>query len=344
MRVGEKMTKKVVVLGEILLRLSPIGRNRIIGSKYLEVNVGGSETNVAVALSNYGIEAYLVSKLPENELGDTAIREIKAFGVDTSNIIRGGDRIGIYFLENGHSIRPSKVIYDRKNSSIASAKIEEYDIDKIFEEKDLFHVSGITLAISEDAFELAKELMKTAKDKGIKVSFDFNYRSKLWSIEQAKEKFNQILKYVDILIGNHLDFTHILDIKSEKDLKNTDIKSYYDDLYSKVYNKYGFEYIVSSMRKVDSASQNTYQGFMYHRNKTYTSKKYHLEIVDRVGTGDAFAAGFLYSYLTGKDNNYIIEFSAASAALKHTIPGDLTIANVVEIEQLFNSCSFAVQR
>lgn len=336
--------KKVVTLGEILLRLSPPGNSKIIGTSLLDATYGGSEANVAVSLSQYGISTSFVTKLPNNDIGDAAINKLREFGVNTSNIVRGGDRIGIYFLENGYSVRPSKVVYDRKSSAISEAKVNEFNIDDIFKDQDLFHVSGITLGISEESFQLAKTLIKAAKGKGLKVSFDFNYRSKLWSLEQAKDKIEKVLEYVDIIFAGHLDFTNILQIKPEKRLEETDILSYYEDLYSKIYDKYQFEYIVSSIRDVKSASRNHYQGIQYNGKKIYQSKSYSIDIVDRVGTGDAYTAGFLYAYLSNMDNNYKVEFSTAAAALKHTIPGDMIISTIDEVENLFNSSLFHVQR
>ena len=334
--------KRVLTFGEVLLRLST--KNKIERSQHFEANYGGSEANVAVALSNYGIDTAFVTKLPQNELGDTALQRLREFGVNVKNCIRGGERIGLYFLEEGYSVRPSKVIYDRKSSSISQVIIEEFDLDELFKDQNLFHISGITLAISEESFQLAKSLMKAAKERGLKVSFDFNYRSKLWEINQAKKKIEQVLNYVDIIFAGHLDFTNILGIEPDKPLEVTDILSYYQDLYSKVLDKYNVEYIVSSIREVESASKNCYQGILYDGNKIYTSQKYSIDIVDRVGTGDAFTGGFLYSYLMQKDNEYKIEFATASSAIKHTIAGDMIIAKVDEVENLFKVGSFKVQR
>ncbi|WP_078414284.1 sugar kinase [Priestia abyssalis] len=336
--------KKVITFGEILLRLSPPGHSKIIKTPLFEVNYGGSEANVAASLSQYGISTSFVTKLPEHDLGDAAINKLKEYGVNASHISRGGNRIGIYFLENGYSVRPSKVVYDRKGSSIAEATINDFDVDVIFKDQDLFHLSGITLGISEESFQLAKTFIKAAKERGLKVSFDFNYRSKLWPLVQAKEKFEQILKYVDIVFAGHLDFTNILEMKPEKSLEETDIIHYYEDLYSKIYEKYPFEYIVSSIRDVKSASRNHYQGIIYDGKEIYQSREYAIDIIDRVGTGDAYTAGFLYGYLSNKENSYKVEFAAAAAALKHTIPGDMMISTVEEVENLFNSASFHVQR
>lgn len=335
---------RVVTLGEVLLRLSPPNRNRLVDSRTLEVNYGGSEANVAVALSQYGVETALVTKLPEHELGDAAIHTLRGFGVDVSHVVRGGDRLGVYYLENGYSIRPSKVIYDRKHSSIAQARIDEFDLDEIFAGRDLFHVSGITLGISESSFQLAKACMEKAKETGLKVSFDFNYRSKLWSLEEATKKFEQVLEYVDIVFAGHLDFTNILGIKVDERFAKNDIQDYYENLYRKVHVRYPFTFIASSIRSVESASRNRYQGLIFDGKDIYASQAYTVDIVDRVGTGDAFTAGFIYSYLTGQDEQYKVEFATASAALKHTISGDTVAATPAEVERLFKTGEFRLQR
>lgn len=334
----------VLTLGEILLRLSPPSRTRFVGSQMYEATYGGSEANVAVALSQYGIHTSFATKLPKHELGDAAIHRLREFGVDTTYVVRGGERIGVYYFENGYSVRPSQVIYDRKNSAITGARIDEFNLDEIFIGRDLFHVSGITLGIGDDSFQLAKAFMQAAVERGVKVSFDFNYRSKLWSTDLARDRFEQVLDYVDIAFASHLDFTNLLGMSTDRHLEETDILSYYDDLYSKVYNKYHFDWIVSSIRTVTSASHNQYQGIAFDGEHTYTSKNYSLDIVDRVGTGDAFTAGFLYSYLTDKNDQYKVEFATASAALKHTIPGDMLIATTEEVHRLCMADSFHVQR
>lgn len=338
------MTRRVVALGEVLLRLSPLGRSRLVGSQSLEVNYGGSEANVAVALSQYGIETALVTKIPQHELGDAAIHKLRGYGVDMSHVVRGGERLGVYYLENGYSIRPSKVIYDRRNSAIAEAEIDEFDRDRIFSGRDLFHVSGITLGISEKSFQLAKAFMAEAKKRGLKVSFDFNYRSKLWSLTEAKEKFQQVLEYVDIVFAGRLDFIHFLGIKTDPSVPEDRILADHEDLCRQIRDRYKFDYIVSSVRSVQSASRNSYQGCIFDGKNLYVSRKYTVDIVDRVGTGDAFTAGFVYGYLTGKDNPYMAEFATASAALKHTIPGDVISASPNEIENLFTTRDFHVQR
>ncbi len=337
------MSKKVVSLGEILLRLSPSNYQRIVNSKSFEINYGGAEMNVAANLSILGIDSVAVTKVPDNEIGEAALSNLKSHGVNISYIPKGGERIGTYYLETGYSIRNSKVIYDRKDSSFAKSHISEYDVEKILEGADLFHVSGITLAISPLAFEIAETFMKKANEMGIKVSFDFNYRSKLWSLEEASIKIKKILPYVNIAFAGYLDFINILGFKSETCYEE-DILKCYEELYPKVLEKYNFEYIASSIRKTVSASKNIYKGLVYDGKSINISKEYEIEIIDRVGSGDAFTTGFLYSYLMGKSSEYIVQFATASAAIKHTIHGDTNIINKSDIENLFEKDSFDVSR
>ncbi|WP_062046563.1 sugar kinase [Bacillus sp. JCM 19034] len=337
--------KKVVTLGEVLMRLSPPGHDRIIGSQSFEAIYGGSEGNVAVALKAFGMQTSLVTKIPDNAIGDAAIHSFQAYGVDTSQIIRGGERLGTYYLENGYSIRPSKVVYDRKYSSITEANIDEFDLDAIFADADLFHVSGITLGISEKAFQLAQVFMQESRRRHVPVSFDFNYRSKLWKTEEAKEKFLQVLPHVNIAFAGLLDFTTFLGI-DKKVVENVDEMNDYQRIYESVNNQFGFQYIVSSFRDVVSASNNNYQGLVFNggNSKISLSKKYNVDIIDRVGAGDSFTAGFLYSYLTNQVDTYKVEFATAAGALKHTIFGDSLKATVEEIENLFKSGAYHVQR
>ena len=336
--------KKIITLGEIMLRLSPPNNNRILGIQNFQVNYGGGEANIAVALANYGIPTSFITKLPDNSLGNSAINHLRSFGVSIDSIIKGGNRIGIYFFENGYSIRNSNIIYDRENSSIANANINEFNIEDILKGWDILHVSGITLGISQNGFEISKAFMKKAKEMGLEVSFDFNYRSKLWSLEEASIKIKEILKYVDIAFAGHLDFTNILGITPTTPLNATNIMEYYSDLYPKVMKEYNFKYILSSMRKVKSASNNTYTGLCFDGNKILKSKTYSIDIIDRVGTGDAYTAGFLCGYAKDMDLNYTLEFATASSVLKHTIPGDVTTMNIKEVESLFQDNNFEVSR
>lgn len=336
--------KNIVTIGEIMMRLSPPDNNKILNTTSFNINYGGGEANVAVALAQYGIDASFITKLPENSIGDAVIKHLKGFGVKTDSIIRGGKRLGIYFLENGYSIRNSKVIYDRADSSITDAGISEYNWDEIYKNKDILHISGITLALSEKAFSLGKTAIIEAKKRNLKVSFDFNYRSKLWTLEEAGAKIKEIIAYVDIAFASHLDFIKILGHNEDLPAKGENLEKYYENLYSKIINNYNFEVIVTSIRDVKSASNNIYGGLIFKDKKIYRSKDYDISIIDRVGTGDAFTGGYLAAYSKDFDNQKAIEFAVASGAIKHTIAGDVIIATADEVEDFALQNSLIINR
>lgn len=338
------MNKKIITLGEILLRLSPLENQRIINSSYFDVHYGGAEINVAVNLAILGLSTKVITKVPDNQLGNAAIRHLNSFGVDSSSIVKGSERIGTYFLEKGMSIRNSKVIYDRKDSAFSLSNINEYDIENILKGASLFHVSGITLALGKNTYEIAKAFMKKAKEMSITVSFDFNYRSKLWSLEEASIGIKGILKYVDIAFAGYMDFINILNYDCNVEYNESNLVKIYEILYPKVIKDYNFKYIVSSYRKTYSASENEYKGFLYNGKEIVSSKNYHVNIVDRVGSGDAFTSGFLFGYLAEKDDRYKIEFATGSGAIKHTILGDINLISQEEIENLFQDNNFDVGR
>ena len=326
---------KVVTLGEIMLRLSPPANERFMQATSFDINYGGGEANVAVSLANYGHKVQFVSKVPKNAIGECALGMLRKFNVSCDYVVRGGERLGIYFLENGASIRPSSVIYDRANSAIAEANVLEFNFDEIFNNVDLFHVSGITPVISKKGSELTLEALKSAKRHNVKVSFDLNYRSKLWTedINEKQELLSEMMKYVDICFGNARDAAKMLGFN---DGENDFINGEYSICISKenmqkVLNKYGFEYLVTTKRESISASDNGWSAAVCSREKIYNGKKYNLHIVDRVGGGDAFAAGFLHGILRGYTMENSLDFGIVAAALKHTIPGDLNITTVEEV-------------
>lgn len=336
--------KKIVTLGEIMLRLSPPDRRRIFGATSFDINYGGGESNVATALSQYGIPTRFVTKLPENDLGRSAIKHLKSFGVDTSEIVLDGNKMGIYFLETGYSVRNSSVIYDRANSEIYHANLKDFNIKRSLEGFDILLVSGITLGLSENGFLIGREFMKVAKDMGMKVAFDFNYRSKLWGIEEASKKIRAIMDYTDIIFAGHLDFINFLKLDVTEELNLDDPKPYYEEFYKKLKKQYNLDYIVSTFRKTISASNNEYYGMVFNGNEIIESKRYNIDIIDRVGSGDACTAGFLYGYATERTEQYLIDFAIASAALKHTIHGDTVNAKVEEVESLFKATTYDVAR
>ncbi len=315
---------KVVTLGEIMLRLSTSGYERFTQADSFDVCYGGGEANVAVSLAEFGYDVAYVTKVPANEIGECAVSALKKQGVDCSGIIRGGERLGIYFLETGASVRPSKVVYDRAHSSISEAKPEEFDFDAIMEGAEWFHFTGITPAISDRAAEVTKAALIAAKKHGLTVSCDLNFRKKLWSSEKAQKVMTDLMQYVDVCIGNEEDAQKVLGFVPG----NTDVTagklelSGYEDMFRQMKERFGFRYVVSSLRESHSASDNDWSAAIYDGQTFYHSKTYKLHIVDRVGGGDSFAAGLICGLLDGKSASDALEFAVAASALKHTIPGD----------------------
>jgi len=339
--------KKVVTMGEIMLRLSTPRFERFVQAESFDVVYGGGEANVAVSLANYGLDAYFVTKLPKNDIGQAAINHLRRFGVNTDYIIRGGDRIGIYYLESGASMRPSKVIYDRANSSIAEADISDFDFDEIFKGADWFHISGITPALGDKAAILTEEALKAAKRHNITVSVDLNYRKKLWTPKEAQKVMTNLMQYVDICIGNEEDAQLTLGFElGETDVTTGKLKlENYKEIFKKMIDKFGFKYVASSLRESYSASDNGWSACVYDGEEFYHSRKYDIRIVDRVGGGDSFASGFIYGLLNDMDYKDSLEFGVAAAALKHTIHGDFNMVTVDEVENLLKGdVSGRVQR
>lgn len=339
--------KKVVTLGEIMLRLSTPGYERFIQADSFDIVYGGGEANVAVSLANFGYDAYFVSKLPKNEIGQAAINHLRRFGVSTDYIVRGGERVGIYYLESGASMRPSKVVYDRAHSSISEAEASDFDFDAIFKDADWFHFSGITPALSEKAAFLTEEALKFAKKHGVTVSVDLNYRKNLWSSERAKEVMTHLMQYVDVCIGNEEDAEKVLGFKpGETDVTSGELElAGYRNIFEQMKERFGFKYVISSLRESYSASDNGWSACAYDGNEFYHSRKYDIRIVDRVGGGDSFAAGVIYGLLEGKDFKDALDFGVAASALKHTINGDFNMVTVSEVENLLKGdASGRVQR
>lgn len=327
---------KIITLGEIMLRLATPEHNRFVQSDSFEVVYGGGEANVAVSVANYGHEAYFVTKLPKHEIGQSAVNALRKYGVDTNYIVRGGDRVGIYYLESGASMRASKVIYDRAHSAIAEADIKDFDFDEIFKGKDWFHWSGITPAISKKAAALTKAALIAAKKHGVTVSVDLNYRAKLWTPEEAQEVMRDLMQYVDVCIGNEEDAALTLgfvpkglDVTSGK--VDTDG---YKTIFKEMKEEFGFKYVATSLRESFSASHNGWSILLYDGKEFYHSKRYEITpIVDRVGGGDSFSAGLIHGLLT-KTPEEAVEFAAAASALKHTIKGDFNLVSEEEVNNL----------
>ncbi|MDF3003405.1 MAG: 2-dehydro-3-deoxygluconokinase [Bacillota bacterium] len=339
--------KKVVTLGEIMLRLAPPNQERFLQAKAFDVEYGGGEANVAVSLSNYGLNSYFVSKLPKHEIGQAACNHLRRYGVNTTYIARGGERVGIYFLEYGASMRPSKVVYDRANSAIADADAEDFDFDSIFQDADWFHFTGITPAISKKAAAITEAALKAAKNHGVTVSVDLNYRKKLWSPEEAKACMSNLMQYVDVCIGNEEDAEKVLGFKpGNSDVTKGKLElDGYKDIFRQMKETFGFKYIVTTLRESYSATDNGWSAMIYDGKEFYESKRYQIHIVDRVGGGDSFAAGLIYGLLVKEDFRYALEFATGASALKHTIHGDFNLVGINEVEDLIKGdASGRVQR
>ncbi len=338
---------KVITMGEIMLRLSTPGFQKFIQSDSFDVNYGGGEANVAVSLANYGHKAYFVTKVPGNPIGDSAVATLRKYNVNCDFVARGGERLGIYFLETGASMRASNVVYDRSHAAIAEADPSDFDFDAIFQGADWFHFTGITPAVSDKAAVLTEEALKAAKRLNITVSCDLNFRKKLWSSEKAQRIMTNLMQYVDVCIGNEEDAEKVLGFKPG----NTDVTSGelelegYKDIFEQMVKKFNFKYVVSSLRESYSASDNGWSACIYDGNNFYHSRKYDIRIVDRVGGGDAFAAGLICGLLDGKSMEASLEFAVAASALKHTIPGDLNLVTRAEVDALVGGdASGRVQR
>ncbi|MFC2658360.1 MAG: PfkB family carbohydrate kinase [Segatella sp.] len=327
---------KIVTLGEIMLRLSPKGNYRFVQSDSFQVIPGGGEANVAVSLANYGHASYFVSKLPAHEIGQIAVNGLRRYGVNTDYIVRGGDRVGLYYAETGASMRPSKVIYDRANSAIAEADPSDFNFDEIMEGADWFHWSGITPAISDKAAELTRLACEAAKRHHVTVSVDLNFRKKLWTSEKAIAVMRPLMKYVDVCIGNEEDAQLCLGFKPDADVEGgkTDAEGYYG-IFKGMMKEFGFKYVVSTLRESFSATHNGWKALIYDGKEFYQSKHYDLNpIIDRVGGGDSFSGGLIHGMLTYKDQAKALEFAVAASALKHTIPGDFNVVSTSEVENL----------
>ena len=327
---------KVVTFGEIMLRLAPNGYYRFFQDDQMQATFGGGEANVAVSLANFGLDSTYVTKLPTHAIGQSAVNSLRYFGVDTSKIVRGGERVGIYYLEKGASQRGSVCIYDRKYSSIQQADVNDFDWEDIFKGADWFHFTGITPALGDNLVEICKKACTEAKKQGVKISCDLNYRGKLWTREQARNAMTELCKYVDVCISNEEDAKDVFGIEAE----NTDIyggklnKEGYKSVAKQLKDKFGFEKVAITLRSSISANDNDWAAMLYDGEDYYFSKEYHLHIVDRVGGGDSFGAGLIYSLVTGKHSKDAIEFAVAASALKHSIEGDFNRITVSEVEKL----------
>lgn len=330
------MAKKVVTFGELMLRLAPEGYYRFVQAETFGATYGGGEANVAVSLANYGLDARFVTKLPAHEIGQAAVNSLRKYGVDTSYIVRGGDRVGIYFLEKGASQRPSKVIYDRAGSSIATAVKEDFDWKKIFEGVEWFHFTGITPALNDEVAAICLDACKAAKDAGITISCDLNYRNKLWSKEKAGQVMAELCQYVDVCIANEEDAADVFNIRSA----GTDVttgtvnREGYKDVARQLADRFGFSKVAITLRESISANDNNWSAMLYDGKDYYFSKKYAMHIVDRVGGGDSFGGGLICACMNGYAPQEIIEFAVAASCLKHSVEGDYNMVSMDEVKKL----------
>lgn len=330
------MSKRVVTFGEIMLRLAPNGYYRFFQDDQLQATFGGGEANVAVSLVNYGMNSAFVTKLPAHAIGQGAVNALRGLGVDTTKIVRGGDRVGIYFLEKGASQRGSVCIYDRAHSAIQEAQPSDFDWDAIFEGVDWFHFTGITPALGPNLVEICLDACKAARAKGITVSCDLNYRGKLWTRAQAREAMSALCQYVDVCISNEEDAKDVFGIEAEgSDITGGRLnKEGYKSVAKQLADQFGFKKVAITLRTSISASDNDWAGMLYDGENFYFSKEYHLRIVDRVGGGDSFGGGLIYGLLNGKDAQGTIEFAVAASALKHSVEGDFNRVTLAEVEKL----------
>ena len=331
---------KIITFGEIMLRLKSPAYERFFQSPSLEATFGGGEANVSVSLANYGLDTAFVTVLPKNDVAEACIRELRGFGVDTTKIVRGGNRVGIYFLETGAVQRPSKVIYDRAGSSIAEAKPGDIDWDKTLEGATWFHFTGITPAISQGAADLCLEALKACKERGIHVSCDLNYRKNLWKYaKRADEVMTELVKYVDTVIANEEDFQKALCLKAESqaDVEEGELNiENYKAIASLAMATYpNIKRVAITLRESKSANHNDWRACLYNGKDFFLSRKYAItDIVDRVGGGDSFGGGLFYGLNTYEDEKTALEFAVAASCLKHTIIGDYNRVSVAEVESL----------
>lgn len=330
--------KKFVGFGEILLRMSPDGYLRFAQADRFNLSYSGAEGNMAIALSYMGMPAEMVTKLPDNDIGRCAKRVLDKFSVKTDHIAWGGERLGLYYLERGASQRPSKVIYDRKHTAISEASSEDFDWDEIFADAGWFHFTGITVALSKSLQEICLQACIAAKRHGVKVSCDLNYRKTLWSSEDAQRAMKPLMEYVDVLIANEEDSEKSLGIKAA----DTDITAGklsiegYTALAKRLTEEYGFEMVAITLRESISASVNNWSALLYCDGKAHVSKKYTMQIVDRVGGGDSFASGLIYARLNDFDPQKSVEFAAGASCLKHSIEYDFNLSTPEEVLNLIS--------
>ena len=338
---------RVVSFGEIMMRLATPGRLRFGQAAQFDVTYGGGEANVAVSLANFGLDAAFVSKLPQNPFGDAAVQTLRGLGVDTSAILRGGERIGVYFLETGASQRGSVVVYDRAGSAISQIRPGELDWPAIFKDASWFHFTGITPALGPNVADVTREALEAAKSAGLTVSCDMNYRKKLWTPAQAQATMSGLMEFVDVAIGNEEDAEKVFGVQAE----GVDVTAgqlagaAYESVARTLAERFDLKSVAITLRESRSADENGWSAMLLHENQVYSSRAYDIQIVDRVGGGDAFAGGLIYGLATEMGAQAALEFAVAASCLKHSIVGDLNLVSRGEVEALVGGdASGRVQR
>lgn len=339
--------KKIVTFGEIMMRLNPMGFRRFVQAEAFEASYAGGEANVAVSLANYGNEAAFVTKVPGHEIGQCAVNALRHYGVDTSGIVRGGNRLGVYFVEKGASQRGSKVIYDRADSAIALSRREDFDWDALLAGADWFHWTGITPALGGALPDIVMDAQKVCREKGITISCDLNYRGKLWSREKAGEVMGRLVPYVDVLISNEEDAKDVFGIEAaDTDIMGGQLNmDGYASVAGQLAERFGCKAVAITLRGSISASENNWAGMLYTNGKSYFSQNYLIRIVDRVGGGDSFGGGLIHAMLKGMAPQAAIEFAVAASCLKQTIEQDFNLMSEQEVLALMGgNASGRVQR
>lgn len=330
---------KTITFGEIMLRLSTPGFSRFVQTQSFDATFGGGEANVAAGLAHYGLDSYFVSKVPAHEIGQAAANHLRRFGVRTDYLVRGGERLGIYFLETGASQRPSKVVYDRAHAAVTTLRPDELDWAEVFEGASWFHWTGITPALGETPRRALEAACRAAKEAGVTVSCDLNYRKKLWTVEEARATMRPLMDYVDVCIANEEDADRSLGVQAgTSDVEQAHLE---EEAYAAVARRlkrdYGFDAVAITLRESFSASRNGWSALLLDDRdcrEPYRTQRYEIQLVDRVGGGDAFAGGLIYGLLTKKDTRDAVEFAAAASCLKQTIPGDFNLVSAEEVEKL----------
>ncbi len=330
------MSAKVITFGELMLRLGPPGFERLLQSPMLVATFGGGEANVAVSLAQFGLDSHYVTRLPQNAIGDAAVRALRAEGVATDLVVRGGSRMGIYFTETGASQRASTVLYDRAHSAISEMAPDAVDWDRVMAGAAWFHVTGITPALGEKGTAATIAAVAAAKRAGARISVDLNYRKKLWTVAEAQQTMRPLMRDVDVVIANEEDLQCVLGI----DVAGTDVRAgtldvnAYREAAARVTNELGPSMVAITLRESLSASDNGWSAVLWDGTTLHQSQRYVVRLVDRIGGGDSFAAGLIYGLITGRPHDAALRFAVAASALKQTIPGDFNRASVAEVDAL----------